>query len=65
MYSKTNLNIGTTSIATLLITSGINMQMMKIEPSASTLAIWAGVILIISLGIMNIVEKMEKIRDRT
>jgi hypothetical protein len=60
MFKKANQKLGSTSLATLLISTGINMHLMKTELSAASLAIWAGVLILISLSLVQLFERLEK-----
>ncbi len=64
MFSKANLKLSYMSVATLLISSGVHMRLNDIEPTASSFAIWSGIIFVLALGIVLIVERVEKDYER-
>lgn len=59
MNKKGNHKVAGTSISALFIVSGVQMHISQMEPATSTLSIWFGLIILLTLGIIQVYEKVE------
>ena len=61
MNKRANHKVANVSVSTLLISSGIQMYISKIEPTFAAISIWLGIILLLTLGIIQVYERVEEL----